>query len=290
MFSVVVLLFTFAYRLFAPIVWAIVTLFLLFALACMLADILNARREGRPGMFWIFVGVLCFFAVLVGALAGFFNYHRLMSSYWAYEGRRMYANVRPSESAIGHSDAGMIEFSADAHIWVDHSLGYTDGDLYCVAPIVAGKNKSAATSGLTVEYFAAGENCCGQRGGFTCNDAGVPSAHAGLVILETSPYVPSNLDEYRKAAVEAGAALGMAVSTDPVFIKWTANPQAMQDTLWENSVGFLAGCIIMHWLFSVIVGFVRHYTSRPGKGALSDATQGGASGKKGGRGPYSQIA
>merc|ERR1719168_484085 len=107
-------------------------------------------------------------------------------------------NVMPEEPALSHLDAGKITFSKDARVDFEVVTGLADGQRYCVAPIVG---KSPMT---TVQYWAAGVDCCSQDGNFTCHDVGSKTAHAGLVYLDYGPR-RGDLEKFRRAAREAGA-------------------------------------------------------------------------------------
>ena len=71
---------------------------------------------------------------------------------------------------------GKLIFSLDARVDTARSLGYKAKTVFCVAPII-----DYATD--SVEYWAAGSNCCGQRADFSCDDVWNPKARSGVVMM-----------------------------------------------------------------------------------------------------------
>eukprot|EP00971_Amphidinium_carterae_P343899 6483951-Amphidinium_carterae.1 len=65
---------------------------------------------------------------------------------------------------------------------IEHAVGYHAGSYYCVAPVV-----SSSGASHTIEYMAAGIDCCEQRGTFTCDQAADSSVRSGLAYLDSDP-------------------------------------------------------------------------------------------------------
>lgn len=250
-FLTVSCLFAFAYHRERLLVWGCV-----FALAgaSLMLMVLDSRNKSA-GPWYLFLGLLCFVSVTSSAFCGFYNYQTHMYPYWAYEENRLYSNVLPSEPAAAHSDAGKIIFSSDARVDTTRSVGFKAGSVYCVAPIMDD------TQATRVEYWAAGLECCGQRSDFSCDDAWNPDARSGVVIVDQDSLVPTHHDYFMQGVHEAEAAFDLVSAKNPIFVRWVADPQEVQDEFWRSGVGFLVAECCVFLLSSVIFGAAMQYGS-----------------------------
>jgi hypothetical protein len=215
---------------------------------------LTARMDGR---WYLFLGVLCMIAVVMGNLAGLYNYHEYMLQYWSYTQNREYTNVLPSEPAASHADAGEITFAESARIDTTKAVGYKSGGVFCVAPIMD------ETQTSRVEYWAAGPDCCKQRADFTCDAASNPTARSGVVILDNNWLMPSNRDYYEKAVKQAEAAYDIVSAPQPLFIRWVENPgEFVQQEYYQQGIAVLISGIAIYLLVSVSLGVICAMSSR----------------------------
>jgi len=214
-------------------------------------------RPVRDGpRYWFNLGCLCLLATAASNGVGFWNFYRHFSLYWSYEGQRSYMNASPSDPALLYLDAGKIAFSLDAHVEPALSYGIVDGDRFCVAPIVG---KGPAT---TIEFWAAGVNCCGSDGkGFSCDEAFNKHARSGLVYLDYGPR-SEYLKQFRTAAREAGTAHSAPPSKDAIFVAWVEDPDAAQLWFWSSGMAFLVGGSLAYMAFSLVVGLMLHFGPR----------------------------
>merc|ERR1719498_932337 len=120
--------------------------------------------------------------------------------------------------------------------------------MYCVAPIIDATSLSQRKG----EYFAAGKDCCDDRGGFTCNDYNDAKAHSGLVYLKFDD--SEALQNYRLAAHELAAAHGMTVSEDALFVKWVRDPDAAASAYQDAGVSFFVGSCLVYAVLCVVAG------------------------------------
>jgi len=244
------MLYSFLYHNFpAPVV--------LIGIACFALSIayttLNLRINGN---WYLAFGLLCMIGIVMGNLAGLYNYHEYMMQFWAYDENREYTNVLPSEPAAAHADAGKISFSQSARIDTTKAVGFKAGDVYCVAPIMD------ETQTSRVEYWAAGVNCCKQRADFQCDSASDPTARSAVVILDTNSWVSSDRDFYLKAVKEAEAAYDIVSAPAPLFVRWVDNPAQVQLDFWRAGIGTLMGAGAIYFLISFIVGIAIAMTTK----------------------------
>jgi hypothetical protein len=259
MFVTLSVLWTFAYHHFYIAVWLLALAWACFAFIFMALD-----NRGRMGGSWfLFLGLLCLFAVVNACLCGGYNYWMHMFHYWSFDENRGYTNVLPTEPAEGHLDAGTIVFSNTARVDTTRAVGYKAGTTYCVAPIMDDTQLDR------VEYWAAGTNCCNSRGDFTCDDTWNPRAKSGVVILDMVPgdaqissgdtsvgvslWAPA-LPYFKKAAKQAEAHFALTSSAKAIFVRWVVDTQVVQDEFWHAGTMFLLVIILIYLGISVVAG------------------------------------
>lgn len=263
-FTAIICLISFAFHHYSVLVLCLVVAcyFLAFFFAW-----LNSR--GRiSGRWYLFLSVVCVFADCCGTAAGVYNYRVHMFQYWTYEDRRAYTNVLPTERAAAIADGGKIIFSNSARIDTTRAVGFKSGKTYCVAPILADQRADS------VEMWAVGMDCCPMRGDFSCDDAWNPVAKGGVAVVEPFNILagPTSNDMYLKAVKLAAGAYGLKVPSQPLLVRWVADPQGVQDEAWRSGIGFIVSAICTYSLFSLLVGFIAHQMSR--RAASSDAAEG----------------
>lgn len=122
-------------------------------------------------------------------------------------------------------DAGRVTFMKGTTLNLIQSMGFKNGDQYCVAPIVRG-------SGLpkTYDLWAIGLNCCsGGTADFRCGEYNNPNARAGLRIMRED-----QISFYRLAVQQAEAAYSIRAKF-PLFYYWVENPQAEMDSYKDDA-------------------------------------------------------
>mmetsp|Transcript_63175 Transcript_63175/g.133345 ORF Transcript_63175/g.133345 Transcript_63175/m.133345 type:complete len:341 (+) Transcript_63175:174-1196(+) len=250
-FVVIAICYCFAYQQHPEVVWVLSVLILCLSFVFMMAR----HKEGAP-RFWANVGMLLVLATLAGNAAGQWNFYRNFFLYYAYEGQPTYSKVAPTQSAAIHLDAGVVEFTPQARVDGASAVGLDVGkDRICVAPIVDSSEKPA-----TVEYWAAGINCCGDEEhsrAFSCDDVDDPQAHAGLVWLSYGPQ-KHLLSDFRKAANMAQNKTSPP-SQGAIFVRWVVDPSQAQYRYWRAGASFMVAESIVYLVFSAIVGAWLHF-------------------------------
>lgn len=212
----------------------------------------SGREQGVTGM--AAMGFLCLIALLLGASFGLWNYEVHMGPYRKYDESREYTNVLPSEPAAAFMDAGKIHFAEVARVDVARSVGYKHGDTYCVAPI------KGAAQGSKVEFWAVGQGCCGGRRDFRCDDASDPNAHGALALMDQHYLTPSQVKYYQRAVRQAEASFDLVSASEPLFVRWVADPDARQAELlaegqWQLGLA-LVGYAAVSLVFAAQASFV----------------------------------
>lgn len=209
----------------------------------------QSQRQTGGATFSLILAFLCLIAFLTSAISGLLTYHLCFEAYWASADGHAYANILPSEPAAAYADASKLVFADEARVETSQAMGYKDGTVYCVAPILDDAPLE------NVQFWAAGQNCCAARSSFSCDDAWNPNARSGMVI-RSSNHVRS---EYMNAIRQAEAAFEIISAEEPVFVTWVVDPEQLEIKMWAIGFGILVVAIVVHLVFSVIVaGLIRY--------------------------------
>merc|ERR1719201_2368258 len=182
-----------------------------------LAASMMASGYAEKKMMLLSLGLLMAFAAATGVLVGYTDYSWNLRLYNAYADGREYSNVLPTEPAAAHLDAGKIMFSSTAMVDETKSIGFNDGMMYCVAPIV-GPNH-----GSRIEYWAVGTNCCGRRSKFFCDAAG-KNGKGGVVQLDSGFFRTNAMDVWGLAVKVAEAQFDLQSAPHALFVKYVDDP------------------------------------------------------------------
>jgi len=250
-------LFIWVYHRYYDIVWIVI-----FSCSILSVVLMAGGAQSRKTVALLFIGLLCFVATIAAAACGLYNYYENMFAFWSYQDNGVYTNVTPSNPAGAHKDAGKIFFSDWARVDTTKAVGYKDGPVYCVAPI------EDDVPIPKVQYWAVGQDCCGQRADFNCDDAWNPKAHAAVVMLESNELLPSHVDMYMKAVKLSESVYDIVSEKDPIFVRWVAEPEVVEDEYWRSGIGFLVAAVCIYFAVSIIFGIIAHQSMKRARAAI----------------------
>lgn len=239
-FSVVCLLFGLSYHNSKVEVWSMVLL-VIGVLIIVIATSWRSWNESHTARASIIIAMWMLAAVVMGTLVGLFSYDCCIGEYWLSQRLEARENVLPSEPAGAYANAGEIVFADEARVDASKSVGFKDSSTYCVAPVASDAPLD------TVQFWAAGMDCCGARGSFVCDDSWNPKAHAGVVILNVSNHLmrSDTYAKYLKAIKLAEVTYAIASVKEPILVRWVANPDQVQLNVWRAGFGVLLAAIIV---------------------------------------------
>lgn len=202
-------------------------------------------KQGNPRLLGL-VFFLCAFAWVGAFVQGDSIYTRFTSAYYDIDSLASYPSVDPTKSTgTDLMDAGVVEFTPESKLDLTKTIGFKDGTIYCVAPIVVPGQDMAH-----YDFWAVGTNCCGSHPidnahgpTYKCGEYNIPHVHKGIRIMDDS-----KRNFYRLAVKEAEATYNID-SSHPVFLHWMADPSAellaLQDDAWKFFLFNVVGCCLI---------------------------------------------
>jgi len=247
-FTLLLGLFAVALPDFGPLVWALVAASALLGLLFVSMGCTNGKAAQLA------LGLLIVTSVSAAVMVGERLQTLHMSEYWHIDSGAEYRGVSPAGPGASYADATAIEFEQGSYVDVKHALGFMKlGDLYCVAPILSGPRTSEEEgSSSTPQFYAAGENCCSERGNFECGDISVAGAHSGVVLDDRAGI-------FAAAVRMASSVHGLpAPRGAPMFVRWTASPAGFKEALWSKATSEGVTACIVHFVGCVAAAIMLH--------------------------------
>lgn len=201
----------------------------------------NKQRDRSP-MWLTFTTSSCIFAVITAVIFGNINYVFNLLPYYEINSLNTYPSVNPATD-FGQMlmDAGRVYFADGTALDMKKATSFKTTDLYCVVPIVTGKEKLSH-----YDFWAVGVNCCSSvSADFRCGQFNNPKARSGIRLVWDSdrPY-------YRLAVQMAEAQFNLN-APHPLFFTWIQDPMtelnAYLDAGWRY---FMLG-VSCHFAFNL---------------------------------------
>jgi hypothetical protein len=174
---------------------------------------------------YFFLACTCFLAFAAAVVAGQWNYKDFMQPNYSLNHLAHYKDV-DTNAGFGqqYMDAGYISFTNTTALYLQHSMGFKNHDIFCVAPIVTKDtiSKGKAVKDLeSLDFWAVGKNCCsGIQADFHCKGFADPKAHGAMRLIGA-------LEEDRaffRLAVQQAEATYKLTATHPLFFEWVHDP------------------------------------------------------------------
>lgn len=232
-------------------------LVVIIAIACAF----QAYRLGSKNKTMAICCILCAVAVLAGFLTGLIISARYRSQAIQYWRKRAYTNVVADDPAAARSDASALVFEEGTAPELTNWMGYENrGVTHCAAPIM-----STVSQAQTVQYWAVGTDCCDSQNGFTCDDAGDPTARSGLVILKAPPIpgavlgvlVDDEVEGFEKAMKMAAAKYELVTAESPMLVRFVKDLQSARNGyFWRAWLLWLKAVLIALFVCFLTSAFV----------------------------------
>jgi len=194
----------------------------------------------------VFLFATCLLAWLLGSVAGDINFFHHAEPYYDITNLNTYPNVDPSLMRGQQlMDAGRIMFTEGTSLDLSRSMGFKNLELYCVAPIVAGKDPKHIPS---YDFWAVGMNCCsGSRADFHCGEFNNAKAAAGLRLMRDDQRA------YFRLAVQQAEAAYNIKADHPLFFSWMQDPIAEVTTYMDQANKYFLIGIFAFFLLQIFL-------------------------------------
>jgi len=206
------------------------------------------RQQTSTAMFYS----LCLVAGFSGFFASLIAYIHYLRPYHELGMGATYLDMLPSQSAMGATDATALFFAHGTSIDTARTYGYVDarnsgGNTYCVAPL----SNNYTMREPSVQFFAAGMNCCGKRSAFGCGQGG--SGARGAMILARE----DNADPGFKAAVEGAAVeYGLQPGNGYLLLYMLTDPMVFRQDKLDNALKLLLIYTLVYLVIACMTGFM----------------------------------
>jgi len=201
----------------------------------------NAERE--PSWLIFFAGSLLL-AWLVGVVQGNANFAANTGRYYEIGNLNNYTNVYPN-TMLGQQllDAGIVAFAPGSQLDTKMSMGFKNGQIYCVAPIVFG-----TAPPVSYDFWAVGNDCCsGNQADFSCANYNNPQASGGLRLMHSQ-----DRSFYRLAVQQAEATYNIKAG-HPLFFRWEVDPSKQVQAWMSEGQGQFVAWILSYLVFQLFV-------------------------------------
>mmetsp|Transcript_41763 Transcript_41763/g.100229 ORF Transcript_41763/g.100229 Transcript_41763/m.100229 type:complete len:308 (+) Transcript_41763:92-1015(+) len=226
------------------------------ALMCLWLHALS--RNHHTGWWFGFLAFTMTLALVAAVGLGDANFWFYSQPYYVINDLNSYVNVDPSkilQRGSQYMDAGRMYFTPTAMVDTSRAIGFKNGDVYCVAPIVLSEKRVLPS----YDFWAVGKNCCnGLTPDFRCGEYRNPRAKSGLRMM-------SEMDRrlYRLAVMKASSAYDL-VAAHPLFFFWVEDPvveaNTYRDTAWANLVVGIIAHFVAHTI--MVASAATHYNRK----------------------------
>lgn len=177
-----------------------------------------SNSSEREPSWLVFLSASLLIALVSGYILGGSTFSTNMRPYYDMMSLNSYSDIYPDRMRGQQlMDAGRITFTSGTKLDLSRSMGFRNGQTFCVAPIVHGPGAPT-----TYDFWAVGVNCCsGNQADFHCGNYDDPRANGGLRLM-----ADGDRPLYRLAVQQAEATYKVK-AVHPLFFEWVADPEKM---------------------------------------------------------------
>jgi len=173
----------------------------------------------------LFLALTMAIAFSAAYVLGSSNYSAHMRPYFDMLNLNNYTDVYPTRMRGQQlMDAGVIQFTEGTRLDIAKSMGFRNGQVYCVAPITLGNETLP-----TYDFWAVGTDCCsGSQANFHCPGFNSPHSNGGLRLMS------DGARGFYRLAVQQAEATYHIRAVHPLFFEWVAQPMDTVES-WMHS-------------------------------------------------------
>lgn len=192
--------------------------------------------------------VSCLGAWLLAFHAGDVTFQMYTQPYYNLLRFGTHKEVNPRQSASGSvMDAGIIQFTKNATLDLNHSMSFRSDDVYCVSPITTKGSKATEppADGCQV-FWAVGVNCC-HPGEFQCGEYNNPAAHSGVRVMNEP-----QRDFFLLAVRKAEAAFNLK-TCQPTFVHWLEKPSHETSAMHDDYIKAFCSGVLQYLCLQMVL-------------------------------------
>lgn len=219
----------------------ILVAFVLLWLASVFAAVYARFRIAEP-TWYTYLCCALGVAVVAGPLCGDHIFRSLTQHYYRVGDLKTLHGVDVAvDKGDAMLDAGIVDFAQGNYLDGMRAWHFKHHTAYCVAPVVT--NQTAGPVSGSYDFWAVGKDCCSLTSSdFRCGAWGHPHADRAIRVL-----ADQDVPFYRLAVQQAETLYGL-VAANPVFFKWSDDPesevatwfaQAMRNFTFDLTVAFM---------------------------------------------------
>lgn len=202
--------------------------------------------------------LLCCLAAFSAFIVSLVTYIHFLEPYHSLGMGATYLDMLPSQSALGASDASAIVFAPGTSVDTHRTYGYVDarnpgGTVYCVAPV----SNQWTIAEPSVQFFAAGTDCCGKRGAFGCSQGG--NGARGALLLATEETAQKG---YKNAVEGAAVAYGLQPGNGYLLLTMVSDPMKIRNDKYDGAVKLLLIYIFVYLVIACMTGYMAHNAAK----------------------------
>lgn len=194
------------------------------------------------------VGLLCLAALAGGWMMGLLADIAYMDEYWRLSHGAVHKDVTASGANVAaYADASVLEFAPGTFIDTDRTIGYMEqGEVYCIAPV------TGQTSSDSPMYYAAGEDCCSQRGDFKCAEAKPKDGQVlKAIVLQNDEANP-----YLTAIRMSKSVYNLKLGNSRIPLKFVEDTDRYINDYWHAAFITIMICAIFQGFVCIVTGVV----------------------------------
>jgi len=207
------------------------------------------------------LGLAAFVLSILAAIGALINADYIneeyMNEYSFLADGASYTNVTTLAPASKFADATLLTFKRGAVVDSDRTVGFMSaGKVYCIAPIMhraeRGGSSMLEETLPDIQFWAVGEDCCGSRRSFNCDESSSPTAHAAVVVQGRT--FAGHPHTYAQAARMSLATHQLVSAPDALLVRWVTDAAGYKSSLriggvlvgmMSSAVAFLfLGCLV----------------------------------------------
>jgi len=225
----------------------VAVLSIIFWLVTVLVALNRRKNDPEPSWFSYFslaTGAAVFSALLLGN----YIFNRYTLPYQLVNDLKVISHMDASkERGQNVMDGGIFYFAEGNIIDATRSWHFKQGTVYCVAPIIKGEPGTAVSETGSFDFWAVGKDCCSvSSSDFRCGAYANPLARSAIRVLDDTDR------KFYRLAVEQSETLYGIMATHPIFVEWSQDPLAVNNSKNSKALALYVIAVIGAFVVAIL--------------------------------------